>query len=197
VRLIGHISGGSLIVTAPMLEGKLQIVREGVAYNVRMLLGSEVVGFTTKVLSSAVKPYPHLHLQYPDEVESINVRNASRVTVRLPVSVRNLSLPEPDRNLAVRASLNDLSHTGAGIVTQFKSIAKVGDVVNMDFQFELMAAQETVNINADVRRVLELGPGSQSQDRYFHGVEFRAVNRFQQIMLHAWTLERRADELGG
>lgn len=80
VRLIGAMPGGSLVVTTPSLAGKVQIVREGQRFTIRALKGERVMGFVAQVLSASLKPYPHLHLEYPCDVEQIVVRNASRVS---------------------------------------------------------------------------------------------------------------------
>ena len=192
VKIIGYLQDHSLVVTAPVVAGKVQIVREGVVFNVRMLSGGDIVGFPAKVLLSSMKPYPHLHLGFPKEVESINVRNAARIAVQLPAKIINLSETGGEK-MIVNASLYDLSHTGAGLVTQFDPVAKVGDLVNISFQFELMAKQESLTVNADVRRVHMIHKGSKEQERYFHGVQFRSLERLQQLTLHAWTLERKMD----
>ena len=50
VRLIGSLPGASLVVTTPTLDGKVQIVREGQRFNVRVLKGERVLGFVAQIL---------------------------------------------------------------------------------------------------------------------------------------------------
>ncbi len=43
VRVIGYLTGQSLLVTAPTINGKVQIIRDGQGFVVRMLHGSDVL----------------------------------------------------------------------------------------------------------------------------------------------------------
>ena len=66
--LIGYLPGQSLIITTPRKQGNPILVREGQAFTVRMLQGSNVFGFNARVLKISSKPFPYLHLAYPAEV---------------------------------------------------------------------------------------------------------------------------------
>jgi len=190
VKVIGCLHGTSLVVTTPVVQGRVQLVREGQSFNVRMLQGSSVMGFAARVLASSLKPYPHLHLEYPSVVESIVVRNAQRVSAGLPVTVRNTRSPdEPQYRVAAR--LQDLSSTGAK-VSYGRPLAQVGDMLQLDFSLQVAGQTEALTLVAAVRNVFERGAAAGSNDgqSYGHGVQFRSINRFQQLLLHGWVLER-------
>ena len=74
--LIGFVPGQSLVITTPRKNARPIIVRDGQSFTVRMLQGSNIFGFVAQVLNASSKPYPHLHLSYPSDVESAVVRNA-------------------------------------------------------------------------------------------------------------------------
>ena len=92
VRVIGYVPGSSLIVTMPTNKGKVKIVREGQAYKARMLLGDSVVGFEAKVLFVSLKPYPHMHLQYPKEFAQIIVRNKHTLAVEIKYTNKSFDI---------------------------------------------------------------------------------------------------------
>ena len=89
VKVIGYLQDRSVLVTTPQVQGKLMMVREGQAIAVRSLSGSNVLAFTTAVISSHVKPYPYLHLVYPKQLQAIAVRKAQRVSCRTTAVVRH------------------------------------------------------------------------------------------------------------
>lgn len=191
VRVIGYQPGASIIVSTPTTNGRVQLVREGIAYNVRALAGNSVKGFSAKVLHSALKPYPHLHLEYPKAVESINVRNAQRVSVHLPAITRNVSVP--DRlQVNVNGAITDLSATGAALIARHVPVASEGEVLRLTFDLQLMGTSESVTIAGKVCRIREMKGEGAGIRHFYHGLEFLEVSRYQQILLHAWVLERLA-----
>jgi c-di-GMP-binding flagellar brake protein YcgR len=186
VRVIGYLPGGSLVVTNPVVQKKLQIIREGTLFHVRMLSGSDVVGFTARTLNSAVKPYPHLHLEYPKTIESISVRNANRVSTRLPAKGNNLDLPDAPGNHPV--SITDLSSTGCGLLAS----EKLGDSehrLSLTFKIGVLDIAEEIQVKGTIKRISER-PGNGKETQYFHGLAFVDLNRAQKIILHAWVLEQ-------
>ena len=113
VRVIGYVPGGSLVVNMPSNNGSVKIVREGQIYKARMLLGDSVIGFEAKVLFVSLKPYPHMHLQYPKEFAQIIVRDSARVRTEIPCTFRDVRQPDTAENHHP-ATIVDLSETGAG-----------------------------------------------------------------------------------
>lgn len=188
VSVLGYQTDRSLIVTTPMIKGKVQIVREGLAYYVRMLFGDSVKAFTTKVLVSAVKPYPHLHLEFPQEFESINVRNSSRVTISLPAMVTNTAVADSGE---MPAELCDMSSSGAAILMGGRPYAQVGDTLKIAFELNLLGSKEIMDMSVIVRRVIQHKPQN-GLSRYFYGLEFANVNRYQQLVVHGWVLEQNS-----
>ncbi len=194
VRVIGYLPEASLVVSAPTnAEGKFKIVREGQVYKVRMLRGDSVVGFESRVLAAPVKPYPHLHLQYPREVEQIVVRSSARVVTDLACRVRNTAQPDSAEHFHP-ARIVDLSETGARVAAE-APLGEPGDMLQLVFGLDVLDKQEELSLVGDLRGVNERRrrAGETTQVQHHHGVQFRAVNRFQQVLLHAWVMERLAN----
>ena len=88
VRYLGLFDGDSVLVTAPVLGNRaLAPVREGQRFQLRAFQGKAVYVFEAAVLRVCMAPYPYLHLQYPQKVQIIGLREAERIRVELPTSV--------------------------------------------------------------------------------------------------------------
>lgn len=189
VRTIGYLPGGSLVVSTPQQNGKLAIVRPGQFFNVRMLRGESVMGFEVQALQVANAPYPHLHLSYPAEIERIVVRNAKRVSADIAATVRHIADgPDgPERPVA----LKDLSMTGAKLVAE-QPLGAVDQTLALGFEIQVAGRTERLSLLGDIRSVAPRDRERPEQG-YSHGVQFSTINRYQQVLLHSWVLERMAE----
>jgi c-di-GMP-binding flagellar brake protein YcgR len=186
VRLIGSLPGHSLVITTPTVGGNVQIVREGQRFAVRVLNGERVFGFVSQVIHVAVKPYPHLHLEYPKEFEQIVVRNASRVAADVPASVRNTALPNEPQNF-VSAMIVDLSDTGAKLSSEMP-LGSVDDMLHLRFDLTISGETEELGLIGAVRNVHEREDGVSTI--WVTGLQFKSLSRYQQVLLHAWVTGR-------
>lgn len=83
VTLIGYLEGQSVIVTTPIINGSLMLVREGQDFVVRLFSGKTAYAFTSMAKRVTNTPYPHLHLAYPKEVRGLVVRGSSRGRINI------------------------------------------------------------------------------------------------------------------
>lgn len=192
VRVVGYFPGGSLVVTTPTVNGKVLLVREGQRFNIRMLRGNSVMGFVAKVLQSYLKPYAHLHFEYPSEVESIMVRDAYRVAAGLSAVVRNTKECDDEAHRHIVTVL-DLSSSGAKLSVE-RELAEPGDMLHVALPLDVAGQLEKLALLGTVRNRTVREAVDGAADQRIYGVQFRALNRFQQLLLHAWVLERVAAE---
>ncbi|MCB1802340.1 MAG: flagellar brake protein [Gammaproteobacteria bacterium] len=190
VRLVGALPGASLVVTTPTVDGRVQIVREGQRFTVRALKGERVMGFVAQVIYAAMKPYPHLHLEYPSKVEQIVVRNASRVNAEIPVQVRNTDQASGENGF-IDATMIDLSETGAKIAS-LRTLGQPGALLHLKFSLMISGVSEELGLLGDIKNVSErTEKGSEDKPVIYHtGLQFRTLSRFQQVLLHAWVTNR-------
>jgi len=190
VRLIGSLPGASLVVTTPTLDGRVQIVREGQRFNVRVLKGERVLGFVAQILHATMKPYPHLHLEYPSEFEQIVVRNASRVAADISATVRNTVDANEAENFHP-ASIIDLSESGAKIASSIY-LGKSAEILHIKFELMISGAAEELGLLGDIRNVNErVETGVEGEKTVVYtGVQFRTLSRYQQVLLHAWVTNK-------
>lgn len=188
VQLIGYLTGSSLVVTTPVVGGKVQIVREGQRFNVRLLMGERIVGFVAQVLHVGLKPYAHLHLQYPEEFEQIVVRDGSRVNADIAVTVRNTVDENKPENFR-EARIVDLSETGAKL-TGPAPFGKVDEMLHIRFELTVGRYAEELTLLGDIRSEGQRPQSEGLPAVYYTGIRFRSLNRYQQLLLYAWVTNR-------
>ncbi|MET0065554.1 MAG: flagellar brake protein [Candidatus Thiodiazotropha sp.] len=191
--LVGFLPGQSLVITTPRKSGNPIIVRDGQSFTVRMLQGSNIFGFVSRVLHASSKPYPHLHLSYPGEVESAVVRNAPRVPTELRATIiRPAGAGGEETQYPV--IISDISSTGARVIDRQK-LGEVGSVLQISQTLAVCGGEDILKVLAVIRNIREV-PDAEGKLRYFHGVEFRGLNRFQQLILCSYVLGSIARERG-
>jgi len=191
VRLIGYLSGVSLLVTPPTVNGKIILVRESQPFAVRMLHGSHVRGFMSRVLHNAAKPFPHLHLEYPKEIESLALRNAERVSVVIPAMARNTRRSDESEHWhPVR--IRDLSISGCRIESSLP-LAQKGDSLELRFRPEVCEVEEDLQLIASCKNhsTRPSREGEEGGVVYCLGTAFLMINRYQKLLLSNYVLEHR------
>lgn len=181
--LVGFMPGQSLIITTPRKQGRPIIVREGQAFTVRMLQGSNIFGFVARVLKSVSTPYPYLHLDYPDEVETAVVRNAPRVSTEIQAVV---SRPLEGDSTEHPVVIADISNTGARVMHN-SPLGEVGSVIQVQHPLKVCGGEDELKVMGKIRNVREVKRDDGSS-LYVHGIEFRGLTRFQEVLLCAYVL---------
>jgi c-di-GMP-binding flagellar brake protein YcgR len=190
--LVGFLRGQSLVITTPRKGGNPIIVRDGQSFTVRMLRGSNIFGFVSQVLHASSKPYPHIHLSYPGEVESAVVRNAPRVPTEIQATVvipgtANIEEEHP-------VIISDISSTGARVIKR-KKLGEIGSIIQVRQTLSVCGGEDVLKVLGMIRNIREVAD-AEGNIRYLHGVEFRGLNRFQQLILCSYVLGSIARERG-
>ncbi len=191
VQVVGLMVGQSLIVTTPRVNGKVAIIRPDQKFTVRVLQGSSIFGFITSVLQVYSAPFPHLHLAYPREMESIVVRDSLRTATDVQGVVRNHKNPD-NREHYRKSRLVDLSNTGARLTSK-GPLGRENEILSIQFAIDVCGMEENLGVVGKIR-----GMGKRSVEgdpmRFWTGVQFQALNRFQKVLLHAYVLDRFVGE---
>jgi c-di-GMP-binding flagellar brake protein YcgR len=192
-RLIGFLPSQSLVITTPRKSGNPILVRDGQKFTVRMLQGSNIFGFVAQVLQASSKPYPHIHLSYPADVESAVVRNAPRVPTEIQaIVVRPLDASGGEEQRPV--IISDISSTGARVIDQEK-LGDVGSTIHVIQTLSVCGSEDILKMRCVIRNIREI-PKDGGGVRYLHGVEFGGLSRFQQLIICAYVLGSIARERG-
>lgn len=190
-RLLGHLEGRSILVTHPVLDGRLLRIRNGQRVIARAMTSSAAMAFTSHVEALCSLPYPYLHLTYPDTVSMNKIRCSPRIPVSMDISLTNLS--EIPRSGNKPARLLDISPTGARLEAGVDSV-KVGDEITLEGLFRLSDIEKTVNLSGLVRaRIAASAPPTdsvQTRERAVYGVEFQSISEDVRLFLHAFVYQQ-------
>jgi c-di-GMP-binding flagellar brake protein YcgR len=148
VRVIGVMKPKSVLVTAPIIEGKLIFVREAQPFLVRAFSGLNVCAFKTKVLKAHHTPFPYLHLSYPDIVQVMRIRKAVRAEVQLITAVHD----KEGGNQIGAARIVDLSVGGARIIAN-SAFGVKDQLVFLSFKIKLDDIEEYIQTPAIIRAI--------------------------------------------
>lgn len=189
VKLIGFLENKSIVVTTPRMDGTALKILPEQSFIVRMISGNSAQGFTATALCSTSRPYHHLHLTYPDNLESITVRKAERVNCKLIVTVHN---EEPERSLGdgKSASMQDISTAGSQIFT-LESIGEKGDTITINSKVNVVGLEQYLTISGIIRRVIE---PKEEGGRFEYGIEFVLLQDNDKLLLHGFVYEQMMND---
>lgn len=187
-KVIGYLPCASLVITTPRIEGKVMLVREGQPLIVRMLSGNTCYGFNSHIIHSSMRPYPHLHLAYPDEMESIVVRKAIRVQTDLTVAVSHPAPNDPTQSRDSRARILDISTAGAFVVSE-AGLGEAGELITMTARVPIAGTEKYLRMPAIIRSAKQTGT-EQDRRQFQYGVEFQLIEHMDTILLHGYVFEQ-------
>jgi len=182
VKLIGFLEDKSLLVTAPRSEGVPLRIAADQGFIVRMISGNSAQGFSANAIHSTKHPYPHMHLTYPKELESITVRKAERIDCKLIVTVQN---EEAGKSFSERksASMENLSTAGAQVSSN-ETIGETGDKISINCKITVADMEMYLNITGIIRRI------SEKDNMQQHGIEFTMSEQNDKLLLHSFIYEQ-------
>jgi hypothetical protein len=177
VQVIGVMKGKSLLVTAPLLDGKLIFVRDGQTYLVRAFSGLNVCAFKARILKSQLQPFPYLHLSYPDSVQAMRIRKAMRAPASIIVAVHE---SEAGRQVGA-GRIIDLSVGGARMFSPSR-IAEKDQSIWLSFKVMLGDMEEYVKTPAVIRAVSE-EDDEQGKRMHVFGLQFGELAQSQRLII--------------
>jgi len=177
VRVIGVMKPKSVLVTAPMLDGKLIFVRDGQSYLIRAFSGLNVCAFKAKVLKAQLQPFPYLHLSYPDTVQAMRIRKAMRAPAGIIVAVHE---SEEGRQVGA-GKLVDISVGGARMHSPMK-LGEKDQTLWLSFKVKLGDMEEYVKTPAIIRSLGE-EDDEQGKPMKSYGLQFGELNQAQRLII--------------
>ncbi len=177
VKLIGFVKGKTVYVTAPMLDGKYELIRDGQSFVVRAFSGKKAYAFIAAAVRSVHTPHPYLHLSYPKQLRCTVVRQTARVAVRL---ISAVSLGHPERNAA--ATITDLSMGGASAIAK-EILGEKGESGRIKMKVYVAEQDLFLNLQTVLRSVAPSDVG----DGFRHGFEFVDVSVQDRLVLSAYV----------
>jgi c-di-GMP-binding flagellar brake protein YcgR len=191
VRLIGYLEGRSIITTVPARNNRLIPVRPGQVLTIRMIVNDRACAFVTEVINVQRLPYPHIHVRYPSDLITNNVRKAARVETRVDSILINNSIG--DRGKEIPCHLLDISETGAHLVAPMR-IGKSGDEIGLSLKLDISGISRILKVPSILRARLkikakpdEVIDESDAEREVHYGIEFLPLDDNERIALIAFV----------
>jgi len=174
VKLMGYVKGTTIMVSTPIVDGGVILLREGQPVVVRSFSGKDAYAFPSSILRVCNAPLPYLHLAYPKTVQSVTVRKTARAEFNLIGTVTNAGNPDMAASRPVR--ITDLSITGASF-TMGELLGEKGDNLNLSFRVKLneVDASLAITVCCTVRSVISESDVGSTADKFRYGVQFTDV----------------------
>ncbi|MDP2431726.1 MAG: flagellar brake protein [Pseudomonadota bacterium] len=177
VHVIGVMKPKSVLVTMPVVEGKLIFVRDGQTYLVRAFSGLNVCAFKARVLKSQLQPFPYLHLSYPDSVQAMRIRRAMRAPASIIVAVQQ---SEEGKQIGA-GKLVDISVGGAKMFSPMK-LGEKGESLWLSFKVKLGDMEEYVKTPVIIRSSGEEDDDQGKRMKSF-GIQFGDLSQSQRLII--------------
>jgi len=197
VTVIGYVEGRSLLITAPMMKGRVMLLREGQRFVVRLLSGKQIIGFDSEVTKVYNNPFPYIHLKPPSEIQQQVVRNAYRVSLNLIATVYAVERDEESGELnkpsfTFAAKLSNMSTTGCQFQV-LKQLPEKSKEVIISTKVTLVEQSRMLHLNAVIcsHRSVEI----KNKKWHVYGVKFIEVNDDKRLLLNFFVYEKLVQEL--
>ena len=174
-RVVGWVDGLSLLVTMPENSAGRVLLQEGEQVLLRAFTGKSAFAFRTVVQRAAYQPLAYLHLDFPAQVERVQIRNSFRYRVNLPCNVSSAD------GSAAPGRLVNIGTTGA-LLEMVTAPGASAEELRIALSFELHAAPVTLDLRARVRTAKNLAP-AEGTPRHHLGVEFLELQASDRLVL--------------
>lgn len=176
-KLIGYLNKHSITVTQPRAGDALVDVAIGEHIFVRGFAGAKTYEYNATVLAVSDSPYAHMHLSFPEQVSTLQMRGAIRIKTKLScfivAAVNGLKMP---------AMINDLSTSGASIISNVK-LGERGEAIQINVHMPVEGEDQAYTLSAIIRNV-----GAENEDgSVTYGVEFVSNTNRIRIALQTYV----------
>jgi hypothetical protein len=175
VMLLGWLEGQSVIVTAPQNDAGRLVLQEGELVLMRAFTGKSAFAFRATVLKAAHLPFHYLHLNFPDKVEGVAIRNSPRCRLRLPAEIA------VSGKAAGQGNILNIGTTGALIETA-EPLGQDEGMIQIAFSFELHGVPVSLDLRAQVCGA-KSAAATDGTPRHQYGVEFRNLQPNDRLIL--------------
>ncbi len=176
--LVGYVSGLSILVRNPIVNGLSLPMRDNETLIVRGFSGIETFSFETAVERVCLSPFPYLHLTYPHTIRTVPVRNEVRVKTSIPVKVRI-----GQREMPVDAVISNIS-SGGILIDSEEELGNAHDEIEVSFHITVQPNDYQAHI--ETRAVIQnaMIQGNPNGGMLFqYGVKLLNLQSSQAILL--------------
>jgi len=187
VKLIGFLHKKSVIVSHPVRDDKLLFIKKGESFMVRGFSGTRTYEFSADVVNVCLQPYPYLHLSYPAQISTVNMRSALRIRIKLVCSIH-----PKETEQAIPATIEDMSISGARIQSRIP-LGRIGDKLEVSFRLPIDGVDQVLVVPATLRNVGNDTDISGAEKPVLSGVEFHQPEGLERTYLHNFIYKNMAE----
>jgi len=181
-KIIGYLRDCSFMITMPRVDGNVMLLRQDQLVKVRMMAGNQVCGFSTLILCVRLKPYPYLHLAYPNQIEQVTIRKAQRVSTELPATVSS----ESGQTVSdCSVMIQDLSASGSMIVAD-QVLGDTGSSFALTTTLNVAGRKDTVVVRSIIRNIIV----DEEHQKFKYGLEFLPLAEKAHFVLNGYVYEQ-------
>lgn len=199
VTVIGYVEGHSLMITAPQKNGNFVLLREGQQLVIRLLSGTQIIGFNSEVLKAYNNPFSYVHLKPPLEVEQLNVRNAHRVELKVISTIQNIERDEKTgdiiklaNNQSSSAIVNNMSTTGCQIQL-LEPLPENYKELTISAKITVAEQERLLTMEAEVCSHRETEIDGKNWQLY--GMKFNELDDDRRLLLNCFVYEQLVKEI--
>lgn len=187
VQLIGFWDKRSILISPPLRDGREVLLDKDTIIAIRLLEGRKVCAFETKIIYRSSHPYTYYHLQFPESVNTRQVRNSERVDTSIHAKVDSDFDILGDWPKA--AIINNLSKTGARM-TSPHSLGEKGHELVLIFELDVSDMKKELRIPCLIRNIqLDASSQNEEQGQYIIGTQFLEMNDEHRLLLSSYIYE--------
>ncbi len=186
-RLIGYMEQKSIMIGAPVREGKELLLERGESLVVRFLHRNHVCGFESKVLYRCIQPFSYYHLDYPKLVDLVTVRDSERIGLNIAVKV-NSDFDAGILDWPQMASIKDISKSGIS-VTSSNTLGEIGHELILEFDLPVTGSVRHFDLDAVIRN-RNVVNAKDGRSLYAYGMQFLNLSDADRLALASYLYEQ-------
>ena len=191
VKLIGYVPGCSIIISAPYnRHDGMVFVRELQAVTLRFVVNGVASGFSAKVLAMRTTPKPYLHVEIPEDIQTVEVRQALLVNTRIYATVIN----ETRKSHSLKVTVTHLSILG-GMLECDRKIALIKDELSLTMTLSMDGIERIATLNIIIVKKHQREAGSprdgdeNSNKINVYSFEFKGNDEDDVLLLKAFVYQ--------
>ena len=181
--LIGYLKGVSLLVKTPIVNGLSLPMGVGDAIVVRVFSGMKAYAFNAKVERVCLSPFAYVHLSFPANIRSMEVRKAMRLRVDMPATA--MKVKDRENAVPIPVIISNLSISGA-LIDSGADLGDIGDFVALAFTLRIQPNEYEADLKVDamIHTINKRHSADFAGREFFeYGMEFPMLPMPEAIML--------------
>lgn len=188
VKLLGYFPNKTLMITAPVVNHSVLLLREGQSLRVRAFSGTAAYTFNCDIIKVCNSPFAYLHLSYPKIIQKVPIRSSARIGFNIIGVANNVTHGDNTTNHPI--SITDISVTGAAI-TASTPIGKKDDTLRIAFRAQIRDLTVHPTLKCIIRSLASTDDAS-SPIKY--GLQFMDLETQDVLILQSLVYQKILDE---